>query len=327
MGKGGQSSAKRVQKVDDNALIEQAIAQNRAEQEKRAAAEGARQEQKAAEAKAQQEQLSMAREQLTGVAGKGPQKPGKALTRDQIVEKLNAVPTFCLLNGQYNIVGLQDPEEPKVDVCFWMTDGADAKDMLEAAKAANPPDVADSLHLGVTPLGLAFALSEKWAETKFNGDMRLRGAREDAARGDNVGEMLRGQVEAQGLEQASWALPIFCCDELQGPAAMPMFLSRKALAETWVVSGRKLAELPQQQAVMDLRVLVAQMQTDAFAWETLHFITERKSVGLVKEAKEAKEAAAAARSGRPGPAAQPTQAAAAASAGAGDADDEPPPLE
>ena len=76
---------------------------------------------------------------------------------------------------------------------------------------------------------------------------------------------------------------------------------------------------------MDLRVLVAQMQTDAFAWETLHFITERKSVGLVKEAKQA---AAHAR-GRSDRAAQPSQSA-AASAGAGAAaaaDDEPPPLE
>ena len=104
---------------------------------------------------------------------------------------------------------------------------------------------------------------------------------------------------------------------------MPMFLSRKALAETWVVSGRKLGDLPPQQAVMDLRVLVAQMQTNAFAWEDLHFIAERKSVNLVREAKAA---AAHARGGSDGAAAQASQAAAAPAA-AGAVDDEPPPLE
>ena len=48
------------------------------------------------------------------------------------------------------------------------------------------------------------------------------------------------------MEQASWQVPVFCCDELQTPHAMPMFLSRKALQEAWVVSGRKLSDLPQQ---------------------------------------------------------------------------------
>ena len=86
--------------------------------------------------------------------------------------------------------------------------------------------------------------------------------------------MLRQQVQAQGMEQAGWHVPVFCCDELrakrvrvvcaltrrtvalevpptspsidctvarafarrQSPQAMPMFLSRKALAETWALS-------------------------------------------------------------------------------------------
>ena len=60
---------------------------------------------------------------------------------------------------------------------------------------------------------------------------------------------------------------------------------------------------------MDLRVLVNQMQTDAFAWHTLDFKTSRRSIQLVKEAKEA---AAQARRPEGVPSA---------------AEDEPPPLE
>ena len=67
---------------------------------------------------------------------------------------------------------------------------------------------------------------------------------------------------------------------------MPIFLSRKALAEAWVTSGRKLSEMPENIAVMDLGVLVAQMQTDAFNWPTVHVVCERRSVSLVRESKE-----------------------------------------
>ena len=186
--------------------------------------------------------------------------------------------------------------------------------MLEAAKANNPPQVAESLHLGVTPLGLAYALCSGWAETSFYGDMRLRGARDDVT--DDVDGMLRQQVEAQGVEPASWHLPVFCCDELQSARAMPMFLSRKALAETWLMSGRKLSDMPEQQAVMDLRVLVAQMQTDAFAWESLHFITSRKAISQVKDAKRAAVRARAPGAALPGVA-----------EGGGAEEDGPPPLE
>lgn len=266
MGKGGKGSGNRVARApadDDEALLNAAIAENKAAQAK------------AEQEKAKQEKLK------AETAAAAP--PGKALTKQQIIEALNAVPTFCLLNGEANIVGLQDPENPKYEVCFWMTDAAEAKEMLTAAKANNSEEVAGKLHLGVTPLGVAFGLASGWIETSFYGDMRLRGAQEDTA---DLIPMLRQQVEAQGLAQASWQVPVFCCDELQQPEVMPMFLSRKALQETWVVSGRKLSELPAQQAVMDLRVLVEQMQTDKFAWNTLHFLTARNSVKLVKEARE-----------------------------------------
>ena len=64
-------------------------------------------------------------------------------------------------------------------------------------------------------------------------------------------------------------------------------MSRKALAESWVVSGRKLAELPANIAVLDLGVVVHQMQTDVFAWSTIQFVCERKAVQLVNESKQA----------------------------------------
>jgi hypothetical protein len=54
---------------------------------------------------------------------------------------------------------------------------------------------------------------------------------------------LASQLEQQGLPAPKWHLPVFCCDQLQSAAAMPMFLSRADLVEAWVLSGREEAEV------------------------------------------------------------------------------------
>jgi hypothetical protein len=81
-----------------------------------------------------------------------PAPSAAALSQTEIMQKLNSVPTFCILNGDSNIVGMQDPEG-EGEVCCWFTDADDAMGMLASARESNP-DV-PLLHLGVTPLGLA----------------------------------------------------------------------------------------------------------------------------------------------------------------------------
>jgi len=272
-GRGGKAPVVAAPSTDsDDALLEAAIAEN-------------------AKLKAEQEAQAVGSSNGNGSSNgsgssKGETPPARALTRDEIVEKLNAVPTFCILNGESNIVGLQDTERPGLEVCWWFTDAEDGKEALAAAKANNP-DV-PGLHLGVTPLGIAFALANGWAETSFYGDMRLGGSREPWGGGQDVGPMLREQLQSEGLEAGGWQLPVFCTDELQSPTAMPVFLSRKALVEAWVTSGRKIGDLPANLTMMDVRLLVHQMQTDGvFAWSTVHFLTSRACVNLVQESRAA----------------------------------------
>ena len=136
------------------------------------------------------------------------------------MQKLNAIPTFCILNGDSNIVGMEDLEHGG-ESCCWFTDAEDARAMLARARAQNP-DV-PALHLGVTPLGLSFALAMGWAESHFVGNLRLQGQQATVA---SCHEMLSQQLLAQGLEAASWTLPIFICDELTSPTVTPAFLGR-----------------------------------------------------------------------------------------------------
>jgi len=271
MGKGGAGKGKNKATEDDDSLLNAAIAENRAIAEKAQAA--------------------------TEAAALADVQPS-ALSGDDIVKKLNAVPCFCILNGADTIVGLKDPNDAmdQNEVCCWFCDAAEAKLTLAQVKAANP-EIAASLHIGVTPLGIAFAFASGWADCHFFGEKQVRGASEALAGGQDMVPMLRDQALQQGLEAQSWNVPVFSCDELQSPTVMPLFLSRKALAEAWVTSGRKLADIPANLAVMDLGVVVHQMQQpDTFAWSTVQFVAERRAVQLVQEAGAA---AATARSAPP----------------------------
>ena len=140
-GKGAKGKGSGSTVEDDDALLEAAIAENLGikEQEPPAPAE------KPAAAKQ--------------AAASGGELAGAALTREEIIRKLNAVPTFCLLNADKSIVGMENPNGG--EMCCWFLDPAEARAWLAAAVKENP-DVR-GLHLGVTPLGMAFAFTTVWA--------------------------------------------------------------------------------------------------------------------------------------------------------------------
>lgn len=57
----------------------------------------------------------------------------KALTREEIMEKLNVVPVFCILNKDNGVVGMRMKDgSDKPSVC-WFTDALEARALLEAA--------------------------------------------------------------------------------------------------------------------------------------------------------------------------------------------------
>lgn len=75
---------------------------------------------------------------------------GNALTRDQITEKLNAVPVFCIVNENGGLVGTRD-KEGKEAIC-WFTDAAESKVIYRLAqpmRSSPEPDEAVSCVLGI----------------------------------------------------------------------------------------------------------------------------------------------------------------------------------
>ena len=53
---------------------------------------------------------------------------GQALTRDEITEKMNSIPTFYIVGEDGGMVGLRD-KEGKTAIC-WFTDAAEARVIL-----------------------------------------------------------------------------------------------------------------------------------------------------------------------------------------------------
>ena len=270
MGKGGKGKPKASSEPSEDELLEAAI--------KEASGLRLKAEEAAKNAKPETPWAK------TKPKGKTERKPARraALTRQQIIQKLNAIPTFCLLNGEKNIIGIDDGSGEGREACFWFLDADDARQVFAVVRAQNP---GVEVGLGVTPLGLAFALACGWEEATFDGDLRLQASPSALT----AAPELQAQLEAQGLEAFKWVLPTFVAAELETPSCMPVFLNRTDLAHFWQKGGRPKETVPEQLAVVELRVLVAQMQTDAFAWSTLEFVVSQRAIALAKEIQVARQ--------------------------------------
>ena len=84
-----------------------------------------------------------------------PAAPQQGLSRQEIVAKLSQVPVFSIVNENMSMVMGTDKTTGKPNA-VWYTDPGDARSVLMSAQA-QMPDM--KLHLGVTPLGTAFAIA------------------------------------------------------------------------------------------------------------------------------------------------------------------------
>ena len=99
---------------------------------------------RAAKRKEIEERVKLAKE----AQGRGEILPGagKALTKAEIVKKLNTVPVFVVLNGDNNAVSLRDDEVHGEETVFWHIEPVSAKAHLDVIIAQSPS--VPGLHIG-----------------------------------------------------------------------------------------------------------------------------------------------------------------------------------
>lgn len=218
----------------------------------------------------------------------------RALTRDEITEKLNGVPCFCILNGDNGVVSMADPDGSEAAVCSWFTDPKEAKMVLEACKASNPS--VQGLHLGVHGLGNAFTMCKGWPQGEGDdqpklGEIRHTGkgspAREVSLRlqGNHgllkeVRPQLEQALQAEGIDKGDWLLPVFLCEELQNSKICPVFFHPADVAETWEKAGREKEKMPEGLKMLDLRSFVAMLRKPDNPWQLVQFIGSPEAIDL-----------------------------------------------
>lgn len=216
----------------------------------------------------------------------------RVLTREEITQKLNAIPTFCVTNEQGQVAMMRMMGKglsSKQTVCFFV-DPEEAKMLLQAMQTAKPET---KLKLSCHGLGTAFehcrgwqtatkeAMSDAAANDDDSPEMRLMGS---APVVNHTAPALQEGLREAGMDPGCWTLPVFICQELQAKTIMPVFLSTTDIKDTWIKSGRAEADIPDNIQVIDLRMLVANMLTDdSNEWTRMHFISSPDAVALAME--------------------------------------------
>jgi hypothetical protein len=239
---------------------------------------------RAARRKEIEEKIRLAKE----AQGRGEILPGagKALTKTEIVKKLNTIPVFVVLNGDEKAVSLRDDENEGEETVFWHIEPNTAKAHLDVVIKQSPS--IPSLHLGAMSLGVAFPLVASWpgATSTHAGDAGgVPGVASPSLRHKIVFPERVAEV----------TMPVFLCDQLQTQFALPVFFNRRDLAAAWIKSGRpKEACKNENIMVIDLRKFVDDLQTEKYAlWSSVHFVPSGAAVEVLTRQQKQNEQAKA----------------------------------
>ena len=257
---------------DDDALLDAAIAENKANVD-REAESAANQLQLRDEAEAAQE---AANKQLTDdvvahALGRDP------LTHQSVVDKLDALPVFHIKAANGNMVPTDDAGTPCG--CFYL-DADDAKRQMARLEETN---AVLGLELEVTPLGTAFALSEGWSQVPEGTQLRLQGSLALLASLPEPPEPLP-QVLQQRFNQLTSALPLIWIEgHRTWKGETPFYSDVLTLLSEWTRGTGKSKEQMPAVTVIDLRLVVARMLSQADDWRRVCFVPARKAMDHVRQ--------------------------------------------
>ena len=232
----------------------------------------------------------------------------RGLTRREIAAKLNEMPTFCVTNEDGGVAMFRvrdDDGKFKSTVCFFL-EPEEAKASLQAMQDAMPNT---KLKLTLIGLGAAFEHCRGWhsvAKSKLvataadadddaafltsdpppttpNGEaieMRIMG---NHALVNATSSAMTTMLDEHKITADGWTLPVFICNELQSKSIYPAFLKPSDLKKTWVAAGRSEDSIPNDIMVVDLRLIISQMRTDANDWTRLHLVPSEDAILLAQE--------------------------------------------
>ena len=236
---------------------------------------------------------------ITILAQLKAQPPGP-LSRDDVIEKLNIVPTFCIMQHDGSVISLPDMDAKGGDeCCTWFTDASEARTAFKRITAANP-DV-QGLHLAMHWLGDVFATCNGFPDEvsdmsqKYDGTLKLQAPRQFYH--PVATQLVRG-MHQQGLNPGAWILPIFIGEHLAqtGPGGeqllLPVYLDPNDMRAAYKKVGIPKHVLDRGPKIMDLRQFVGHMMARTNEhpnpWRSVQFIGSPDGAKLAHELMEAR---------------------------------------
>ena len=217
------------------------------------------------------------------------------LSKEEIVQKLNAVPTFCIMQPDGSVISLPDAVGGERDeCCTWFMDAAEARSTLRKVIAANPD--LSGLHLACHGLGDFVRLCDGWprnanavAASGAAPQRKLQGSREVVSA---VGPQLITALRGQGLDPGAWQLAVFIAEELSQSTPegeqtlLPVFLSPNDVRAAFNKNGLQEKAL-ERVNVLELRQLLRSMlepTPDAVnPWRAVQFVASREAIALAQD--------------------------------------------
>ena len=215
------------------------------------------------------------------------------LSHEEIVEKLNKVPTFCIMQADGSVISLPDPDAEGEECCTWFIDAEEAKYTLKRVKAANPD--LEGLRLQGHGLGDFLTVANGWPiktdaplpTTEHR--LKLQGPKEVKRL---IGPQLLSALASAGLQAGIWQLGVFVAEDLAAASPegaqilLPIFLSPDDVRAAYEQAGLPPKAL-ENIKVMELRQLLqvmAQGTPDAVnPWRAVQMITSAGNVKLAEE--------------------------------------------
>ena len=199
-------------------------------------------------------------------------KTRRKLTKQQVVNLLNAIPTFNIVTEDEQMVTSLDANG-KESICWYL----DPNEAMSALMTMQAIHASTTLHLAVTSLGTAYALSEGWVASLSKVPLRVQGSQQVVrAVADSLGaDTLAEHNKASGCG----VVPIFSSDDLTSSRLMPLFLHPRDFVATWVSAGLPPERVPAELNVAPLKKIVNLMLTGSSGreWRTAVFVASEQS--------------------------------------------------
>jgi hypothetical protein len=200
---------------------------------------------------------------------------GKKLTRYDVVQKLNAVPTFRIADAaSKGMCATVIPFNGKAIKCgTYFADIEDARELLGKIKEHN---AGMDVVIDIIPMGDAFAHCEQWIRTQPMVPLRMLASAallKQVEGFPDLPEEVRGVFNPLSSKFPLWTIP-----ELHTDTDMPFFMRLADLREAWSkASGRPPEELSTLEAI-DMRMLVGNMCSQQKRWDLARIVAPSESL-------------------------------------------------